>query len=103
MKKRLAAALSVVALGVGAAVAPAASAAPGGGNNAIGQVGLVNVAVNDVNILNDVAIGVGVSVAANVCGTQVNAAVLAEQIIAAGPEGVTCENDDTGNTVTVTT
>jgi len=100
MKKRLAAGLAVIAIGVGAAGAPAASAQPGTGNSAIGQVGLVNVSVNGVNILNNVGVGVGVAVAANVCGTQVQIGVIAEQL--AVNEPFTCTNDDTGDEVTVT-
>lgn len=45
------------------------------------QEGLVNVNVGDVEILNGVTAGVAANVLANVCGVQVNAAVIAEQVI----------------------
>lgn len=45
------------------------------------QEGLVNVNVGDIEILNGVTAGVAANVLANVCGVQVNAAVIAEQVI----------------------
>lgn len=48
--------------------------------------GLVNVVVGDVTVLEDVRIGVALSVAANVCGVAVN--VLASQV---GTGPVTCD------------
>ena len=78
MRKRLAAGLAVVAIGVGAAGAPAASAQP----QNVGQQGLVNLNVGDVTVLQNVGVGVAANVAANVCGVQVNAAVLAQQLVA---------------------
>jgi hypothetical protein len=65
--------------------------APGGGNNAR-QVGLVNVALGDVAILNDVNAAVAANVAATVCDVNVPVAVLARQIIADGSSTV-CETD----------
>lgn len=64
------AAAAVVTVGL----APAASAQPR-------QQGLVNVEIGDVTVLEDVGIGVAANVLANVCGVQVNAAVIAEQVI----------------------
>jgi hypothetical protein len=49
------------------------------------QNGLVNVAVGDVNVLNDANIGVAAQVAANLCGLEVGPdAVLATQVDASG-------------------
>ncbi len=45
------------------------------------QEGLVNVTIGDVTILEDVGVGVAANVLANVCGVQVNAAVIAEQVV----------------------
>ena len=63
-----------------AAAVVTVSAAPG----AIAQPeqrGLVNVNIGDVTVLEDVGIGVAANVLANVCGVQVNAAVIARQVI----------------------
>jgi hypothetical protein len=57
--------------------------------------GLVDVVVNDVNVLNNVRVGVGLQAAASVCGVGVN--VLASQI---GQGPVSCESD-TGDLVQV--
>jgi len=61
----------------------------GGGNNAQ-QAGLVNVALGDVAILNDVNAAVAAAVAATVCDVNVPVAVLARQLIADGSSTV-CE------------
>jgi len=45
------------------------------------QEGLVNVRIGSVTVLEDVGIGVAANLLANVCGVQVNAAVIAEQVI----------------------
>jgi hypothetical protein len=42
---------------------------------------LVNVNIGDVTILENVGVGVAANVAANICGVQVNAAVIAEQVV----------------------
>jgi hypothetical protein len=56
------------------------------------QDGLVNVAVGDVTILEDVNVGVAAQVAANVCGVQVkNIAVLATQVDRSGESRTVCE------------
>jgi hypothetical protein len=65
--------------------------APGGGNNAV-QAGLVNVALGDVALLNDVNAAVAAHVAATVCDLNVPVAVLARQVIADGSATV-CETD----------
>jgi len=55
------------------------------------QDGLVNVAVGDVTILQDVNIGVAAQVAANVCGLKVGpVAVLATQVDASGGARTVC-------------
>lgn len=46
------------------------------------QTGLVNVTVGDVNVLNNVHVGVGLNAAANICG--VNVGVLATQLAQQG-------------------
>jgi hypothetical protein len=45
------------------------------------QEGLVNVNIEDVQVFDDVGIGVAANILANVCGVQVNAAVIAEQVV----------------------
>lgn len=63
--------------------------------------GLVNVTVtdslNDVISIEDVNLGVGLNVAANVCDVNVN--VLAEQLRSGGAE---CMNENTGDIATIT-
>ena len=54
--------------------------------------GLVNVAVGDVNVLNDSPITVAAQVAAQVCGVSVGpVAVLAEQVDASGKKATVCK------------
>ena len=83
------AALAIAVVGV----SPAAAA-----NNA-SQTGLVNVAIGDVAILNNVNLAVAANVAATVCGVTVPVAVLANQVIAGGGT-FTC--DTTTQPLTVT-
>ena len=45
------------------------------------QNGLVNVEIGDVTILENVGIGVAANIAAQICGVQVNAAVIARQVV----------------------
>jgi hypothetical protein len=53
--------------------------------------GLVNVAVGDVNVLNNVDVGVAAEVAAEVCGVEVGpVAVLATQVDASGTPATVC-------------
>ena len=55
------------------------------------QDGLVNVAVGDVTILQDVNVGVAAQVAANVCGVKVGpVVVLATQVDTTGAERTVC-------------
>lgn len=59
------------------------------------QDGLVNVAVGDVNVLNDVDIGVAAQLAANVCGVKVGpVAVLATQVDRSGAPATVCTTGD---------
>jgi hypothetical protein len=63
-------------------VSPAA-AAPGNNSN---QVGLVNVSLGNVALLNNVNLAVAANLAATVCGVAVPVSVLATQVIAgSGP------------------
>lgn len=73
------------------AVLMAGSAAPA---NAQDQDGLVNVAIGDVEILNDVNVGVAAQVAANICGVKVGpVAVLGTAVDASGGQRTVCTND----------
>ena len=55
------------------------------------QDGLVNVAVGDVTILQDVNVGVAAQVAANVCGVKVGpVALLATQVDRSGATHTVC-------------
>lgn len=76
-------------MGLGAAAAPA-SAAP----NQF-QDGLVNVAVGDVTILEDVNIGVAANVAANICGVKVGpVAALGRAVDRSGDTETVCGEGD---------
>jgi hypothetical protein len=56
------------------------------------QDGLVNVAIGDVTILEDVNIGVAANVAANICGVRVGpVAVLAKQVDRSGQMRTVCK------------
>ena len=58
------------------------------------QDGLVNVAVGDVTILEDVNVGVAAQVAANVCGVRVGpVAVLGTAVDASGATETVCTTD----------
>jgi len=72
-KARAAAVLTAGALSVGAVAAPAATAAP------LVTGGLVNITVTDVLNGNQVNVQVPIGVAANVCGVDIDANVLARQ------------------------
>lgn len=87
--RRTAAALtSAAALSItGLAVATPASAAPV-------QDGLVNVAVGDVTILEDVDVIVAAQVAANICGVKVGpVAVLGRAVDRSGETSTVCTTD----------
>ena len=84
---RFAAVLAAGSLSVGAVAAPAASAQPR-------QDGLVNVAVGDVAILNDVNVGVAAVVAAQICGVNVGpVAVLGRAVDRSGATETVCTTD----------
>lgn len=58
------------------------------------QDGLVNVAVGDVTILENVDIGVAAQVAANVCGVKVGpVAVLGQAVDRSGDTRTVCESE----------
>lgn len=89
--KRITTALAALAIATGttAAVAGPAEAGP----NQF-QDGLVNVAVGDVNILNDVSIGIAANVIANVCGVKVGpVAVLGTAVDRSGDTATVCEGE----------
>lgn len=65
--------------------------APAGAQN---QDGLVNVAIGDVNILNDADIGVAAQVAATICGVKVGpVAVLGTAVDRSGDSRTVCTTD----------
>jgi hypothetical protein len=67
-----------------------------GGTPASAQVqdGLINVAVGDVTILEDVRIGLAAQVAANICGVKVGpVAVLGRAVDRTGETATVCTND----------
>src|SRR5688572_33196288 len=71
-----------------AAASLAFTAAPASAANNSNQVGLVNLSVGDVDVLNDVNLAVAANVAATICDLDVPIAVLAAQLIADGSETV---------------
>ena len=76
-----------------AGVLVAGVAAPAAGQVAI-QDGLVNVAVGDVTILQDVNIGVAAQVAANICGVKVGpVAVLGAAVDRSSATRTVCTTD----------
>lgn len=84
---------SVTALFVGA-VLTAGAAAPATAANNANQDGLVNVAVGDVNVLNDARIGIAAQVAATICGVKVGpVAVLGTAVDASGATRTVCTTD----------
>jgi hypothetical protein len=57
------------------------------------QDGLVNVAIGDVEVLNDARIGVAAQVAANICGVKVGpVAVLARAVDRSGADTTVCQS-----------
>src|SRR5436305_10135860 len=85
-KARIALALTVGALGTGAAAAPAATAQP------VVTGGLVNITITDLLNNNQVNVQVPIGAAANVCGVQAN--VLAQNNI---QEPVNCTASNTSS------
>jgi hypothetical protein len=55
------------------------------------QTGLVNVSLGDVNLLNNVNLGVAANVVANACGVNIPVAVLSTQVIS-GAQEFTCRS-----------
>ena len=84
-RKSIATVFAGTVLAVG--IASPASAAP----NQI-QDGLVNVAIGDVTILEDVNVGVAAAVAANICGVKVGpVAVLGRAVDRSGATRTVCD------------
>jgi len=84
--KRLSATLLATAVLAGGTLAGTASAQQ--------QNGLVNVAIGDIEILNNADIGVAAQVAANVCGVKVGpVAVLGRAVDRSGTSEVVCMTD----------
>jgi hypothetical protein len=84
--------LAASAISLGVAAAPASAQ----------QEGLVNVNVGGVTILQDVGVGVAANVAANICGVQVNAAVIAEQVVRNNEPFGVCTTGEQNAPVTIT-
>lgn len=83
---------TVVTLFASATLLGGASAAHAAPNQT--QDGLVNVAVGDVTILQDVNVGVAAQVAATICGVKVGpVAVLGTAVDAGGPTRTVCTTD----------
>jgi hypothetical protein len=81
---------AVVPVFAGAAIVAAATPAAAQPN----QDGLINVAVGDVTILEDVNIGVAAQVAANLCGLKVGpVAVLGSAVDRSGETETVCTTD----------
>lgn len=85
--KRFFATLSATAMMAFAVAGPA-------GAQPVEQDGLVNVAIGDIEILNDANVGVAAQVAANVCGVKVGpVAVLGRAVDRSGETQTVCETD----------
>lgn len=74
MRTRILAGAATIAAAASIGLAAPAAAQPQ-------QNGLVNVNIADNRILNNVGVGVAANFLANVCGVQVNAAVIAQQVV----------------------
>ena len=92
IRRKMCSVLAASALSIGVAAAPASAQ----------QNGLVNVNVGDVTILQDVGVGVAANVAANICGVQVNAAVIADQVVRNGLPLAVCTTGAQDAPVTIT-
>lgn len=75
-------------------------AAPAHAVRDVGQVGLVNVSVGNVNILRNVDVAVAANVVANICNVDVTAAVLLAAV--EDNDGFTCTQRGSGRPVAVT-
>lgn len=81
---------TVITLFTGTAIAVAAAGPASAANNQA-QNGLVNVAVGDVTVLQNVHIGIAAQVAAAVCGLKVGpVAVLGTAVDASGATSTVC-------------
>lgn len=65
------------------------------------QDGLVNVNVGDITILEDVEVGVAANVVALICGTEINAAVIAEQVVTNNEPLSACNTPDSQAVVSI--
>jgi hypothetical protein len=84
---------SVITLFAGTAIAVTAAGPASAANNQQ-QDGLVNVAVGDVTVLQDVNIGVAAQVAATICGVKVGpVAVLGTAVDISGLTSTVCTTD----------
>lgn len=78
----------------GVLVAAAVAIGPSASAQIAVQDGLINVAVGDVTILEDVNVGVAAQVAANICGVKVGpVAVLGQAVDRSGATRTVCTND----------
>ena len=83
MQRNIVALVVAGALSLGLAVSAAVQAQ--------GQSGLVNVSVGNIEILNDVKIGVAAQIAAEICGTRVGPVVLlAMNVVNTGEPATVC-------------
>lgn len=82
-KKAAAGAVLAGALVIGAGIGPAQAQV---------QNGLVNVAIGDVTVLQDVNIGIAAQIAANICGVKIGpVAVLGNAVDRSGTTRTVCE------------
>jgi hypothetical protein len=87
MQRNLVALVVAGTLSLGLAVPAAVQAQP--------QSGLVNVDVGDINILNNVKIGLAAQVAASICGVEVGpVAVLAANVARTGTTQTVCNTTE---------
>ena len=93
IRRKMCSVLAASAISLGVAAAPASAQ----------QQGLVNVNVGDVTVLQDVGVGVAAKVAANIRGVQVNAAVIAEQVVRNKRLLAVCTTGPQDAPVTITT
>lgn len=81
---------TIVAVFAGTALLAGTAGSASAANNQ-SQDGLVNVAVGDVTILQDVNIGIAAQIAANICGVKVGpVAVLGTAVDASGATTTVC-------------
>ncbi len=91
---------TIVAVVAGTALLAGTAGSASAANNQ-NQDGLVNVAVGDVTILQDVNIGVAAQVAATICGVKVGpVAVLGQAVDRSGATRTVCTTDQGPVTLT---